>query len=706
MMSIDDGKQLLEPDAIPQPVCRKLRIYAFDPSISSSFDFAGVGEVTIEVEWEADLQPGPVGEYLEIVDRDPASDAFYRPVDLNDPRLLAQDGFEPSESNPQFHQQMVYAVAMSTIKQFEIALGRVALWSSHAARDKEGRRIDTHFVRRLRIYPHALRARNAYYSPDKKALLFGYFAATERSNASVPQGSMVFSCLSHDIVAHETTHALLDGVHPRFNEPTNHDVFAFHEAFADLIALFQKFAYPGVLGKLIARTRGNLLSDNLLGQLAQQFGQATGRGKALRDAIGEIDPETKEWRPKKPDPLALHYVFEPHDRGAILVAAVFDAFLRVYRARTADLYRIATEGTGVLKEGDIHPDLANRLAEEAQRCAGTFLRICIRAIDYCPPVGITFGDYLRAIITSDRDLYAADPLGYRLAFLDSFRAWGIYPEGITGLSTDALMWPTGEEVQLEIARRRARSASKTMSAASETDSRGRVKRFLDQQQKQLDILFAAEAPRPAARTMRKVAGKLSFGWTLDCDRLGAWENARYQAALLRDWLDTQTNTWAQAFGLVVDRRAASTIYRPKARADSRPAIEVHSVRPLLRRSERGDTIRNLVVEIMQRRRGYLDPKRQSEMDGKSWEELHADRTPPDFIYRAGCTLILDPTSSKVLRLIRTPGDIANDKMLERMREYLTEEREPGNAFDTADRMLREREPFALLHAASDGHSHG
>jgi Tol biopolymer transport system component len=28
----------------------------------------------------------------------------------------------------------------------------------------------------------------------------------------------------------------LDGVHPRFNEPVNGDVFAFHEAFADIVA--------------------------------------------------------------------------------------------------------------------------------------------------------------------------------------------------------------------------------------------------------------------------------------------------------------------------------------------------------------------------------------------------------------------------------------------------------------------------------------
>jgi hypothetical protein len=42
----------------------------------------------------------------------------------------------------------------------------------------------------------------------------------------------VFTCLSQDIIAHEVTHALLDGMHRRFNEPSNLDVLAFHEAFA------------------------------------------------------------------------------------------------------------------------------------------------------------------------------------------------------------------------------------------------------------------------------------------------------------------------------------------------------------------------------------------------------------------------------------------------------------------------------------------
>ncbi len=123
-------------------------------------------ETTLAVPWEEPLQPGPIGEYLEVVDVDPASNKVYDPVDLNCEKLLAQDGWQPSEGNPQFHQQMVYAVGMTTIGHFEQALGRRALWAPRYA-TAEGR-FDAHEVKQLRIYPHAMRTDNAYYSPSKK----------------------------------------------------------------------------------------------------------------------------------------------------------------------------------------------------------------------------------------------------------------------------------------------------------------------------------------------------------------------------------------------------------------------------------------------------------------------------------------------------------------------------------------------------------
>jgi hypothetical protein len=91
---------------IPQPTRRQLRVYAYDPSLGTRLETLGINEAVIDVPWERDLQPGPVGEYLEVVDVDPSSRCCYAPVDLNDHRLLAQAGLQPSEANPQFHQQM------------------------------------------------------------------------------------------------------------------------------------------------------------------------------------------------------------------------------------------------------------------------------------------------------------------------------------------------------------------------------------------------------------------------------------------------------------------------------------------------------------------------------------------------------------------------------------------------------------------------
>jgi hypothetical protein len=64
--------------------------------------------------------------------------------------------------------------------------------------------------------------------------------------------------------------------------------------------------------------------------------------------------------------------------------------------------------------------------------------MCIRALDYCPPIDLTFGDYLRGIITADADAIRDDERDYRLAFIDAFRRRGIYPEGIKTLSVESL----------------------------------------------------------------------------------------------------------------------------------------------------------------------------------------------------------------------------------------------------------------------------
>jgi len=422
------------------PAERPLKAYAFDPSQGHNLG----NFMTVPVRYEP-LQAGPVGEYLAVVDYDASNNTYYQPVDLDDRAVLLRGGLDPSESDPRFHQQMVYAVASETIRRFEIALGRKIRWGFRGAKK------DDAFSRKLRIMPHAMQEANAYYDRDLRAIVFGYFPASESDPGTNLPGQTVFTCLSHDIIAHETTHALIDGQREFFMEPTGPDTPAFHEAFADIIALFQHFSYREALLEMIQRTGGRIYQQQLaprvepatgrpviqdelsttnpLVELAQQFGEAMGMRKALREALGT-----------EPNSTALRTLFEPHERGSILVAAVFDAFFTIYMRRTRDLMRIAQSAGSVTSPGNLHPDLANRLAGEAAKAAQHFANICIRALDYSPPIDITFGDFLRAMVTADYDLVPTDRYGYRAALIEAFRLRGIYPEGVTSLAEESLRW--------------------------------------------------------------------------------------------------------------------------------------------------------------------------------------------------------------------------------------------------------------------------
>jgi hypothetical protein len=538
--------------AIPRPPNRKLQVFAFDPSLSNDLDTAEMNLATIAIRWEDNLKPGPVGDYLEVVDVDPASGCCYAPVDLNHPYLIAQNGLAPSEAHPQFHQQMVYAVAMRTVEFFEQAIGRAALWSTQQIFDRQGNLVREEFVRRLRIYPHAIRAPNAYYSGDRKALLLGYFnARSDDAGASLPSGR-IFCALSHDIVAHEAAHALLDGLHRRYQEPTNPDMLAFHEAFADIVALFQHFTIPEALLSQVKRTRGDFESESLLGQLAVQFGQATHGGyAALRSAIGELTPEGK-WKPIKPSRSDYDQTKEPHALGSVLVSAIFAAFVKIYRMRTADLIRLATGGTGVLPAGEISQDLSWRLTNEASKLAIHILTICIRALDYCPPVDLDFGDYLRALITADRDLVPNDVRGYRIAFIAAFRDRGIYPSNVPALSVESAVW---------------------------------------------------EPPPLPLNDLDGLLKTLDLEWTLYSERGTAFETSRKNSLAFRKWLlDPLREAELAALGF----EAANPNMTVSGVTGALSPIEIHSVRPTRRTGPDGQNQTSLVVEITQTLRSVQD----------------------------------------------------------------------------------------------------
>jgi hypothetical protein len=324
-------------------------------------------------------------------------------------------------------------------------------------------------------------------------------------------------------------------MHHRFTESTSPDILALHEAFADIVALFQHFSYPEVLSHVIAKTRGDLSADNQLVKLAHQFGKSIGRTDALRSAIG-----------LPPDPEALDRETEPHRRGSILVAAVFDAFLSIYRKRTEDLMRLATQGSGVLPAGAIHPDLVNRLAKTAAKSSQHVLNMCIRALDYLPPVDVTFGDYLRALITADFDLVPDDSLSYRIAFIEAFRRRGIFPRDVRSMSEESLRWegpnlgPGGDDGRVDFSR---------------------------------DLVAKVQ------------------GWDLRGDREKIFDSFPDVCEIAKKIVE---DSW----------RHITTITKGLKR--DFPEFEVHSIRPVRRVGPDGQLLVDVLVEIIQSIPGYLD----------------------------------------------------------------------------------------------------
>ena len=397
-----------------EPVYRPLKIFSRDPSTSRL-----EGSIaTVEVPYEP-LAPGPIGQVFRVLDEP------YRTVDLDERDVILNDGVEPSQSDPRFHQQMVYAVCSTVYAAFRRALGRHISWGmDHNHPENE--------PCRLRLKPHAFEGANAYYDKHAGDLCFGYYRASERATGRTLPGGVVFTCLSHDIIAHEITHALLDGLRSHFMIPSGPDVLAFHEAFADLVAVFQHFSYREVLAAAIRKSGGDLEGATLLTSIAQEFGASRG-SEALRSAA-ELRKDLDT--PQLYDPNET----DPHKLGETLVRAVFEALITVFKRKTAIYIRLATNGTGRLPQGDLPADLQEILAGEASRLANQFLAICIRALDYCPPVAIDFGDYLRALITADYDLVPADPWAYREALIDAFRRRRIFPKGLANLSEDTLRW--------------------------------------------------------------------------------------------------------------------------------------------------------------------------------------------------------------------------------------------------------------------------
>jgi hypothetical protein len=258
-------------------------------------------------------------------------------------------------------QVSTFATVLETMALFEEpdALGRPLAWAFNAPQ--------------LLVVPRAGEWANAFYERESHSLQFFFLSPAE------PGKPKVYASLSRDIVAHETAHAILDGIAPTLYNSITPQALALHEAIADLTALLISFRSRKLRSSVLERTGGKLDDSTAFSAVAQEFAQARdGKSQFLRNLCNQktLDPN---------DPNRVNR-FEPHALSEVLSGALYGVFVRIYNGLRAE-----------------HADWPSG---KALFVAGERLkRMTLRALDYLPPGEISFADYGRALLASDQAGY-------------------------------------------------------------------------------------------------------------------------------------------------------------------------------------------------------------------------------------------------------------------------------------------------------------
>lgn len=330
---------------------------------------------------------GPRSARFDVIVRSPGKRPFSLDMGTPDPPWMVANHEPPKDLQGLIHDsrflaQHVFAVAASTLALFESTLGRRMGWRG------EGRL-------KLYVYDRVPYAATGYNRQESE-IRFGH-RRDRRTGRAVPLA------LFRDLVAHEVTHAILDGYRKRWaDEYATLDELALHEAVADLVAMLSVFSSRDRVAQLLASQPGvgdpEAIDEGLLRSGLFRFADGLfTRGAARSPLDGEVDPD---WRS----------IPSPHRRAEVVVRALLNVVLRLWTQRLdnpggrSSLYQVASAGG----------DVGHRV-----------LTMLIRGLGYMPPVDVTWEDLLRGILAADRVLVPDDPLEYRCAVRAAFAEVGV-----------------------------------------------------------------------------------------------------------------------------------------------------------------------------------------------------------------------------------------------------------------------------------------
>ncbi len=136
----------------------------------------------------------------------------------------------------------------------------------------------------LTIFGDGGKQLNGRYRREQKAIIFYH--------SNDPKMGTIYTGASNDVAAHETGHAILDGIRPNYYTSLTPEPCAFHEAFGDMMSIHTSLADVRVLDQVVAQTGGDLKKPNIAALIAEQMGVASNTedgfngtgGDYLRDA--------------------------------------------------------------------------------------------------------------------------------------------------------------------------------------------------------------------------------------------------------------------------------------------------------------------------------------------------------------------------------------------------------------------------------------
>jgi hypothetical protein len=310
------------------------------------------------------LLAGPIGERMAVFDYNVDRDVVFPPAT---PR---KDGSFPEYElgDMRFHQLNTYAIAARATELVELELGRPLRWGFEGSR--------------LLVVPHAGILDNAFYSAESHSLQFYSFMGSGRRPRAY------HTALAHDIVAHESGHAILDAVRPRYYEPFEPETSALHEAIGDLCAVFAALSHEVIQ----RRVAGSLDRLNLLSEIAEGFEDAGARGWGSLRSL--VDARPSDWRD----------TIEPHDLSLKLSSTIYLALRKLHQT--------------LMRRGE------TRL--NALRITRTVIqRMAVRALDFLPPADCTIAEYAEALLAADRSVHPTDEHGYRAIVHDVLAGRGL-----------------------------------------------------------------------------------------------------------------------------------------------------------------------------------------------------------------------------------------------------------------------------------------